>query len=55
LIDPGSPAQIVDAVLRLKEDGNLRRRLSAAAKTVYDDKFEISKGLDEIRSLYKSI
>jgi glycosyltransferase involved in cell wall biosynthesis len=55
LINPGSPEEIAESVLRLKRDGALRRKLSEAGKAVFEEKFEFSRGIGEIRRLYESM
>ena len=55
LINPGSPEEITESVLRLKRDGALRRKLAAAGKAVFEEKFEFWRGIGEIRRLYESM
>ncbi|MBI4963111.1 MAG: glycosyltransferase family 4 protein [Desulfomonile tiedjei] len=55
LINPGSPDEIAESVLLLKRDKALRQELGQAAKKTFEDKFDFSKGVDEIRSLYDSM
>ncbi len=55
LINPGSPDEIAEAVLRLKQNEVLRGKLAAAAKASFDEKFEFSRGIEEIRNIYRSI
>jgi glycosyltransferase involved in cell wall biosynthesis len=55
LINPGSPEEIAESVVRLKRDGALRRKLAEAGKAVFEEKFEFSRGIGEIRSLYESM
>lgn len=55
LINPGSPAEIADSVLRLKRDQSLRLKLAEAGRVTFEEKFEFSKGIEEIRALYDSM
>jgi len=55
LIRPGSPDEITEAVLLLQNDSELRKRLSQAAKKAFDEKFEFSAGIQEIRSVYETL
>ncbi len=55
LIDPGAPEQIADAVLKLSRDEEERRRLGTNARAVFEDKFEFSQGISELKRLYKEI
>ncbi len=55
LINPGSPDEIAEAVLLLKQDKALRDKLAAGAKARFEEKFEFSKGIEEIRVLYASM
>jgi glycosyltransferase involved in cell wall biosynthesis len=55
LINPGSPDEIAEAVLLLKQDKALRDKLAAGAKQRFEEKFEFSKGIEEIRVLYASM
>lgn len=54
LIEPGAPDAIAQAVLALKNDPELRKRLAAGAKRTFEEKFEFSKGIEELRKLYRS-
>jgi glycosyltransferase involved in cell wall biosynthesis len=54
LIEPGAPEQIAQAVLTLKADPELHRRLAAGANRTFEEKFEFSKGIEELRLLYRS-
>ncbi len=54
LVNPGAPNEIAEAVLNLKRDVDLRKRLSTGARKTFDDKFEFSRGIEEIRTVYKS-
>jgi len=55
LIHPGSAAEIAAAVLRLRKDDALRQRLVSRAEKEFEEKYEFSKGINEIRSLYRSL
>ena len=55
LIMPGQPEEIAQGVLNLRRDESLRARLGAAGRGVFVVKFEYSKGIDEIRDLYRSL
>ncbi|MGB6063219.1 MAG: glycosyltransferase family 4 protein [Desulfomonilaceae bacterium] len=55
LINPGSPEEIAEAVLRLRRDEALRAKLEAAAKVTFEEKFEFARGIQEIRALYMGI
>jgi glycosyltransferase involved in cell wall biosynthesis len=52
LINPGSPDEIAEAVLLLKQDKELRQKLAAGARARFEEKFEFSKGMEEMRVLY---
>ena len=54
LIEPGRPDLMADTVLRLREDAGLRKKLADGAGKAFEDKFEFSRGIEEIRSLYES-
>ena len=53
-IQPGSPAQIVDATLRLRDDADLRSRLGRTARAVFEEKFEFSRGIKHLRQVYQA-
>jgi len=53
LVNPGCVYAIVQAVLRLRRDSDLRRKLADAGRKVFEERFEFSRGLNEIRSLYR--
>jgi len=55
LINPGAPDEIAEAVLRLRIDPSLRARLAEGGKKVFEERFEFSRGIEEIRDLYRSI
>jgi len=55
LVTPGQPVRIAQAVLELRRDDSLRARVGAAGRGVFLEKFEYSKGIDEIRALYQSL
>jgi glycosyltransferase involved in cell wall biosynthesis len=55
LINPGQPSEIATAVLRLKNDEELRNRLSQGARKCFENNFSISKGIRELGDLYESI
>jgi glycosyltransferase involved in cell wall biosynthesis len=53
LINPCRADEIVQAVLRLKEDPDLRQRLGTAGRQTFEDRFEFSRGVEEIERLYR--
>ncbi len=55
LINPGSPDEIAETVLWLKRDKELREKLAAGAKARFEEKFEFSRGIEEIRAIYQSM
>jgi glycosyltransferase involved in cell wall biosynthesis len=55
LIDPGSPDQIAKSVLLLKRDEAFRRKIAAASRKTFEDVFEFSKGIEQIRQVYKEL
>jgi len=54
LLNPGAPEEIAEAVLLLKRDSELRKKLAEGARRTFDEKFEFSKGIEEIREAYRS-
>ncbi len=54
LINPGAPNEIAEAVLLLRRDAELRKRLAVGARRAFEEKFEFSRGIGEIRVAYKS-
>jgi glycosyltransferase involved in cell wall biosynthesis len=55
LIKPGAPDEIAEAVLMLKQDKSLREKLAAGAKATFEETFESSKVVEELRSLFRSM
>jgi glycosyltransferase involved in cell wall biosynthesis len=55
LVTPGQPVEIARAVLKLRGDDSLRARVGAEGRGVFIEKFEYSKGIDEIRAMYRSL
>jgi glycosyltransferase involved in cell wall biosynthesis len=54
LLDPGAPNEIAEAVLLLRNDQQLRKKLAEGARRTFEDKFEFSRGIEEIRAAYRS-
>jgi len=54
LLNPGAPKEIAEAVLLLKRDSELRKKLAEGARRTFDEKFEFSRGIEEIRAVYRS-
>ncbi len=55
LIPPGAPKDIAEAVLRLHSDPGLRSRLASAAMESFADKFDPSKGVDQLDKIYSEM
>lgn len=55
LINPGQPSEIAAVVLRLKNDEELRFKLSMGARQCFERRFSISKGIRKLSELYESI
>jgi glycosyltransferase involved in cell wall biosynthesis len=55
LINPGSPEEIAQAVLKLKQNERLRKRLAAGARETFDKNYEVSKGIGELAEIYKTM
>jgi glycosyltransferase involved in cell wall biosynthesis len=54
LLNPGAPNEIAEAVLLLRKDQRLRKKLAEGARRTFEDKFEFSRGIEEIRAAYGS-
>jgi glycosyltransferase involved in cell wall biosynthesis len=54
LVPPGAPDKLAEAIARLADDANERRRLGAAGNQVFYDKFDIGVAADRILALYES-
>jgi glycosyltransferase involved in cell wall biosynthesis len=54
LLNPGAPKEIAEAVLLLRSDLELRKKLAGGARRTFDEKFEFSKGIGEIRAACNS-
>lgn len=55
LIPPGAPDQIAEAVIKLKRDKQLRRKLAAAARDTFDRHYEVSQGIGQLAEVYKTM
>ena len=55
LINPGAPGEIADAVLLLKRNDTLRIQIAEASSRAFHEKFEFSRGIEEIRTLYQRL
>ncbi len=54
-IQPGFPDRIAAAILRLREDGSLRQSLGQNARAVFEERFEFSRGMEQVKRLYASL
>jgi glycosyltransferase involved in cell wall biosynthesis len=54
-IRPGFPDQITAALLRLTEDESLRQSLGQNARAVFEERFEFSRGIEQVKLLYASL
>ncbi len=54
LVPPGAPEKLADAMVRLINDAEERRRLGAAGKRIFDDRFDIGVAAGRILALYGS-
>ena len=55
LIDPGKPEQIAEAVLQLKNDPELRGKISLGGRKAFEDGFETSRVVREIKTVYQEM
>lgn len=55
LIPVGAPDDIASAVIRLKNDEGLRRKLGENARKAFEERFEFSRGIAEVRRIYTSL
>jgi glycosyltransferase involved in cell wall biosynthesis len=55
LIDKGSPDQIATALLRLAEDDELGRALSARGLEVFHSRFNLERGAKRVRMIYQEL
>lgn len=53
LMNPGRPEEITQAILKLKRDPDLCRKMGIAARLAFEQRFEQSRGMDQLRSLYQ--
>ncbi|HMK33772.1 MAG TPA: glycosyltransferase family 4 protein [Desulfomonilaceae bacterium] len=53
LIQPGVPEEIVEAVLLLRGNEHLRDKLGETGKKVFEEQFEISGAIHELRAVYR--
>ncbi len=54
LVPPGAPDQLADAIARLIEDANERRRLGVAGREIFRDRFDIRVAAERVLALYGS-
>jgi glycosyltransferase involved in cell wall biosynthesis len=54
LVPPGAPDKLADAIVRLIDDGDQRRRLGSAGNQVFAERFDISVAAARILALYGS-
>jgi glycosyltransferase involved in cell wall biosynthesis len=55
LINPGDPEAIAESVLKLIRDEDLRKELGRGAEKGFEEKFEFSQGIGQIRDLYQAL
>jgi glycosyltransferase involved in cell wall biosynthesis len=53
LINPCRADEIVQAVLKLREDPDLRQRLGTGCRQAFEDRYEFSRGVEELERLYR--
>jgi hypothetical protein len=54
LVPPGASDRIADAIARLIDDVNERRRLGAAGREIFRDRFDIRVAAERVLTLYQS-
>ena len=55
LIDPGSPEQLADALVRLAGDPELRARMGAAGRERTLPRYAVSRLIDDVDALYREL
>jgi glycosyltransferase involved in cell wall biosynthesis len=55
LIDPGSPEQLADALVRLAGDPELRARMGAAGRTRTLPRYAVSRLIGDVDALYREL
>ncbi len=55
LIPPGEPDVIARAVLSLKKDPSLKEKLAAGGRKRFEDEFEVTKCVNQLRELYERL
>lgn len=54
-IQPGSPDQIVAALITLRHDKDLREDLGRNARAVFEERFEFSRGMEHLKRVYSEL
>ena len=54
-VEPGSFNQIASAVIRLKDDAILRNKLGKNARAAFEERFEFSRGIEQLKQIYTSL
>ncbi len=55
LINPGNSDEIAGAVLELKTNPMLRDKIALGARSSFNEKFEFSRGLENLRTFYRDL
>lgn len=55
LINPGKPEELAEALLQLKNHPELRGKISSGGRKAFEDGFETSRVVKEIRTIYKEM
>ncbi len=55
IISPGAPEEIARAILKLVGDESLRLKLVEAGRKVFAEKYDLTEGIDTLRSIYREL
>lgn len=55
IVQPASPKEVADAILKLKDDSALRERMGKNGKALVEEKFTMARTLDQMEEIYSLI
>ena len=55
IIKPGNREELYNAIKRILEDSNLRKKLSANARKTTEEKFDIKRNIEKLLAIYYKI
>ena len=55
LVEPGSPADLADAIVALADDPERRRRMGARSRAIFEDRFTLERSARRMLDLFERV